>query len=416
MAGSGKTAAVVKTTTTRGSRTPVMETQPTAANPRPRKKARIKQGVSPSRSTTTNMAPDDIRVALPRVSVYAPPLRKSAIQDLYTCSRMYLLRDRLGLVPNEYARAPSIGSMFHLAIAAYLRGGSLEEASAAVSAFVDEEVARVTEGVTANPDDTRDIEEMAASIEDDSSIATAMAAAFWDSYHGVVEKFRPVAVERKIVVVDPITNAKIAGTVDLLLHDPRHNHYLLVDHKTTSKPPKHYSRGLGFDLQCRMYRYLVSLAFAQDQLPGVPELPVRGMIHNVVQKATIKLKQRQEIDDYLQEVREWYSATGRHEKRQDTIADSPPIVSVLTAFGGPPLDNELRTVLERSSWSASCAPTLCNFPRDGAVRGVCRNLYNRLCPYLTLCEAEPREYERIVASGHYTFKPIEYLDEEVPNE
>ncbi len=362
------------------------------------------------KSKMLRLMPDDMRAFVPDLELYSPPMRKSSIESLYTCSRMFLLEHRLGLGTRGYERAPTLGSLFHVAVAGYLKGLDRLGVQREISSKVEAEIARVTEGILANESDARSADDLAEQIEDDATIAQAMAAAFWSKYSAVVRAHQPVAVEQRIVATCPLTGARIAGTVDLLLRDKRRPLYYMVDHKTTSKSPSQYARGLGFDLQSRVYRYLLELAFDQNLLPTLPKLPVVGMIHNVVQKATIRLKQNQPIEDYLAEIVEWYTATGRHEKRADQIAADPPIQSLLTAFSGPAVDSELQSVLERAAWAHKASPTLSNFPRDGAVRGVCRNFFNRICPHCTLCETLPTDYAETIGRN-YVKKPPAYLED-----
>ena len=57
--------------------------------------------------------------------------------------------------------------------------------------------------------------------------------------------------------------------------------------------------------------------------------PVNGIIFAVIQRPTIIRKtkrNKQTLEDYLAEIREWYTATGRHTDKAEERQKTPPVV------------------------------------------------------------------------------------------
>ncbi len=352
-------------------------------------------------------AADDVRVIAPAAKVFDASLSHSAIGCYMTCPRMFLYEYRLRLKDKGYASAPNIGQLFHLAVGLRYRGFQPNAISTQVSAWLDKQIAQITltyeEGPGAVIFGGQSLEDVVEQCEQDASIAQAMASAFWQRYSPRLPKYDTCNVECRVEFRDPFSKAQLVAVIDLLLFDPKSKRYYIVDNKTTSSRVDEYATALEFDPQARLYAYVVRLALEMGLL-GLEPYPVAGFIHNVVQKPTIRLKQGQDIADYIDEVAEWYSGTGRWTKRADIVTEQPPFASYLTPATGQ-LDAELQLVLREVATATSCAPTLTNFPRLGAFRGVCKNHFNRKCRHVEMCTRSTSDWAELLQNNYLVRSP-----------
>jgi hypothetical protein len=370
-------------------------------------------------------ADDDIRQYVP-LDTTTPDIRQSGAGTLFTCFRMFLLKIRAGLVPWGYRSAPSIGQLGHLWLNAKYAGLSDSRANELVSAQVRETVEDILSWAERSAKlETAD--KIIKQVERDQAMALACASIHWGKHPLDTERFRAVAIEQDYRLKVPGVAAHIAGRLDVVLevHDDvlERSGYVILDHKFVSDPAS-YALAAGFGLQPRLYRLLASAALTDK--------PVLGFMHNVIQKPSCNIKDWQTFDEFLEECRDWYDAaddeTGTQDeagyavrfksgprkgqvkprwewaKNADGFLKNPPMCQFLTRYTEPLLPDELYKQLQIVSRACGCQPTLSNFGPTGEAAGVCRNHWNKPCPYLPLCSNDPDNWEAIIQDG---FRPAD---------
>lgn len=388
-----------------------------SGGPRSRRKVKVPVRKAASKRQPKKVPPrnsaflpaDDIRtlLVLPD-TLQCPKVSASSMQTYYQCPRMFLLKYRARITPKVYSSPASIGSLFHLAIGLRYRGLGDE----AIVQHLDAETDKLIENLQLDSDEGagmlfeggQSAEDVRSQIEYDGVIARAMANAFWQTYSPRMTEFEVRDVESWLDVQCSLTGQPLIGKLDLLLCSKKSKGlYYVTDHKTTSRSVDLYVQGLGIEGWPRFYRLLAQEAINQQAI-AVPPGRVAGVIVNVVQRATIRLKkgkagqEPQSIDDYIDEVGEWYAGKGRHAKRAEEVKENPPFASRLILPTPPEKDAELQQMVKAVGEASRCSPELSEFPRTGVFTGMCKNCYGRKCPYLRLCEAPVQQWKELQPS------------------
>lgn len=349
------------------------------------------------------LSPRDIRSILP-LTVVQPPVRQSNAGHFVQCPRYYLLRDMVGLVPKgTYHSAPEIGVLYHGLMESYVRGLPKQERddrfnSAVAQAVADARDWGVETGNMKKADDT------CRTIEKDGLVAYAMAEYTWAKAPLNLKRFTPILTEVSLEAEVPGLGVTTKGIVDLLLWDSQSKGYWLYDYKSTSRDLGAILPTLGFDFQARIYRVLVEEALeAGLGLPNgdvATRAPVRGFAWGYIKVPTIRLKRDQTVEDYCEEVREWYEATGRHEDKKAERVMEPVCQTGTMAFTGERYDAELMYVYRMMKEANARTPTLDNFPRLGKLHGMCSGRFGRPCEFLDLCGSPPSEWAQKVLKSY----------------
>jgi len=360
---------------------------------------------------------DDVRNWLP-MDVLEPPIRNSNLSTLFTCLRMYLLKERCALEPWGYRSAAETGTMTHLVLNALWKGESKNSVHNLLSLYVADakEDARGWYENHGTPDVC---DRVLKQIDQDAALALCMGFLHWEKYPLNPAGCKPVLLEEELTLRLPDILQPIQGRLDLVVEVPSNNPLLpglvIVDHKTTDYP-KALGLSMEFSTWARLYRLLL-----QNHWPG---RPVTGAVLNVIQKPDIRLKEWQTFDEYLEECRDWYEARDdavgfcgsdgnpvlfksgprkgllkprwEHADKADLRLAEPPMRSFPHRFTEPLMPPSLKNMLLVANRAARCAPLLSNFPETGEPCGHCRSRYNKPCPYLPLCSTNPVNWPTIV--------------------
>jgi hypothetical protein len=378
-----------------------------------------------TRNHTAPHSQDDLREILTGYKPVNPDIRQSTVATWATCPRMFLFKHRMQLDAGGYSSAAFVGTIFHLAIAQRYLGADLRRVNGAVSDAIEEERQRITEwGEQVNQVDRASV--WYDDIRKDGEFGSLLAEIFWEKCPLNDGLFEVVQVERELKHrVKPI-NQPIAGTLDLLLRRKEDGALFVVDHKTTSVPPRQWIESIDYATQPRLYRLLASQEF--------PEANVVGMVHNVILKPTFRWKAWQSWSDYCREVKDWYAGQDdslglkhgepqryvkgerkgqvkpqwTHSDKASLWERQPPMESFLTLFDEPMDNVDIIHKLRVLSRASTARPTLANFPTFGRDHGRCDNHYGRPCAYRKLCTIPPSYWQEVVdkcyvQSSHDTF-------------
>jgi hypothetical protein len=318
---------------------------------------------------------------------------------------MFLFKQRFNMVRGGHKPAPFIGQVFHLAHSARYLGKTATEVSILVQEAVDDYKESLASWVKEAEGWVADAAaRMEKTIEENAAIGLVMSQVHWERFPLDESTYEVVSVEGEMSRRIPNLKTSVGGRVDVLLrHRDEPSGLLIVDHKTTSKPPNRWIRGISYKTQPRIYRLLVDGLY--------PAEPLLGMIHNVILRPTISWKSWQSFEDYLAEVRDWYASkvdevgTGElyvrgpkagqpkprwdHSGNADKWSESPPIASFLTKFAEPLIPDDLAHKIAVTHRASTCLPVLSNFPTTGAETGRCYDHYGSECPVLPTVRTRP---------------------------
>lgn len=334
-----------------------------------------------------------------------PVVRQSIISDVMSCPRYALFRHRARLLRTEYKSAPEIGTMVHLGLSELYKGGDLVTATTNVNKYVDEQKAAIREFWRARNNMEIADKETAALIQD-SHLALVLMQIHWEKFPLNSARYSVTIVEKTLQHYMAEAGVACQGTVDALLYDNQLKGYFILDHKTTSLSLHAFRAAFPFDIQSRMYRWLVTRSLAEGDFGDVPVAPVIGFIHNLLRRPTIKQKISQSWEDYLAECRDWYNGTGKHSDNLAKWEKDPPLLQTVTRYDEPLLPAELIDAVTYTGRALRCHATLENFPRFGSATGMCKNHYGKPCTYIDFCSNHPINWPAI-KEGRFEVRDVE---------
>lgn len=327
------------------------------------------------------------------------PIRSSGMKDFEHCPRKFLYRYKLGISPRTYQPALHIGSVFHLVLQALFMGRTQEESLDAAKQYFH----RFCNEILATADEAgftpggKSVEGVIKAAEDDYHKARAMAVSFMSFKPFDWSKWELLYSPDDTPCVELLLEAKVSGLpvpivapCDLALLKKGTKEIWIVDHKTTSTDTLARSRSVRISPQIALYRLVLQChldAWAEEH-SKYKGLRVRGSIHNIVKKPTIKYCRKDAtFEDYIKRVIEWYK-----DKHEEDPQHSP-IFQSETFFTEATLTKELYLRLRQQSRVARAAPSLDRFYRAGDY--ACHE-FNSVCPYADLCDSDPVMWPDIV--------------------
>ncbi len=331
--------------------------------------------------------------------VRVTPIRSSSIKDFEHCPRKFLYRYKLGISPRTYQPALHTGQVFHLVLQSLFMGDPPDTAADAAKqyfhTFCNEIIATADEaGFTAGG---KSAERVVKEAEDDYNKGRAMALSFmtfkpfdWDKWELLYAPDDTPCVELLLEAKVKGIQVPVVAPCDLALRKKGTDEVWIVDHKTTSADTLARARSVKISPQIALYRLVLQchLDAWGEENDKYKKLRVRGSIHNIVKKPTIKFcKKDANFKAYIERVVEWYK-----EKHLEDPEHSP-ILQPETYFTEPTLTKELWLRLRQQSRAHSAAPDLDRFYRAGDY--ACHE-FNSVCPYLDLCDSREVMWPDIV--------------------
>jgi len=186
---------------------------------------------------------------------------------------------------------------------------------------------------------------------------------------------------------------------DLALLNKETGEVWIVDFKTTSFDPRIRCIPTRISPQLALYRFCLQAhldAWAEQGL--MPARKVVGSIHAVIKKPTIKYcpdtKDKGGFHCYIERLIQWY----KDAEAKDP--NNPPVVRDPNRFARGPMTREFWGRLQHYCKLAMSEPNFDTFYRAG--EGACLK-YNRLCPYMLLCNSAPAMWPDIIRT-HYDIR------------
>jgi len=320
---------------------------------------------------------------------YHDVLHPSSLSANPPCPRAYLYANRLRWLPySHYKGAANLGTFTHKMFAILFAGGSF-------TAAVDVAAQRLAEDIrTANWTPAQQAD---AALR--FNVARAIVAQWLYTYGHPQEKidsgeWTVLAIEQTAqIVLNELYNVRgvMVGTVDLAIlthpkgkgeETPAPGDVWLWDHKTCSESAPERARGMCFDVQSKCYRLLWDATHR--------DMPAVGIVHNILMKPGIRLKQKELVEDYILRVGDWFKAKLESDPSAYPVARS--FQRFMTPLQG---DLELGVIITSAAGWASKPAELYTFPRN---RLACRQ-HNRMCPYIHLCESCTSRWPTLLVEG-----------------
>lgn len=324
--------------------------------------------------------------------VHNVPVTSSGMGDHELCPRKFLFRHRAGLVPRSRSVSSlRRGHVFHAIIADLLRGGDRDWAESTVTKNLANEIQETLALVSPAGylPNGKTPEEFVKTAEGDGKVAIAMSRAyakFFDVQPGSIGGLEVVDTLIESEVRQVIGSFE-AGTLDVLVRDPKTGELWVFDHKTCSWDLAQYARTLPLAAQSLLYPML-----ARTIIAPTAAAKIAGICYGIIKTPTIKCCKTDDFDltKYAKRVEKWYEDQHTDVMLRTFIRPSHE----LGKFSAKRLDNVATASIS--------LPVVENFPATG---GSACQAYNTLCPYIGLCTRDttgwPQELERYDRDWRY---------------
>lgn len=336
-----------------------------------------------------------------------PHISSSVMADFYKCQRHSMFKHRLGLVPKwEESRARMVGTFVHECMRKLSLGVDEQATRLGVLGKVDEIVAKASQelgGVNQG---------LIEKVKEAANIAIAIACAFrriliskGEGFFSP-EKTEVLFVERAVKLALPRellapgqkgdSDIVLVGTLDAGIINKETGEYEICDYKTYDGSPADRAAVARIDPQVAIYRILAHESYGH---------PAAKFNHYVIKKPTIRVRQGETFEGYLDRLVKWYD-----EKAAEKPNDRPIVFSAIR-FEGPHITREFRVMLREVHTAMKHRPLDVElWPKTGAP-GACLDWYGRQCPYFDLCKSDEAVWvDRILAGFRQEFRYEEFKD------
>lgn len=310
-------------------------------------------------------------------NVYRPTLHPSHVAVPH-CLRYFMYRQLLGWDRSEpWSEALDTGNIFHKVMEYHYAGDPLQIALDKTANWAGTAIEeRKVEWAERHPDDP-----ILKTDKQEKAVALGiMLGQVWNETFPRPTTWKILAVERTFQMrLRPLgIPGALRGTIDAAVFDNKTQRTWLIDHKTTAVNAATRSKGLTFDVQGLLYRALWDGAN--------PDRPATGIIHNIIQKPTIRQRTARQPETYDEYVTRCYD---QYDMKALKDPHKPPMAQSFVAFTRPPLkhDHELQELLRLASMWHHKQPSLAGFPRAGKSMNACLTFSNS-CKYMPLCSLE----------------------------
>lgn len=336
--------------------------------------------------------------------------RQSCIAACETCPRRAIFEYRCGLKPIGRSSGRDRGSYAHLYVNARATGCSHEEALQICMTKLGDVLQVISYNPFANGNPANLPSAIADEREQDMQIGVATGSYMWSILQKRFENGSLTLIGSEAAVSGTIEcskscKPKFRGQIDLIVEDHNRGVWLL-DMKTTgeNEDVAEWCGQIPRRIQPHIYYLLARQSIERgdfgDALP--PGTDLRGMLFAVIAKPTIRRKQKskgQSMEDYLDEIREWYAGTGRHADKLEDRQMNPPVVIYPYAMRCASMPDWLgRRIRDNLKWLKIKRPMLSAIP----PHELSCKFGGSLCGYRHLCnDPTGRNWPELIEK-HYT--------------
>jgi len=318
-----------------------------------------------------------------------PTIRSSGISDEQECPRKFMFGYRLGLKPKKYKSATTVGTHTHRILGSLAENNPWKYAyGVAHDKYQEtlEELEALASNVGMLPWGTP-LDSVRTAAYKDFGLGAALAWFVWEHDPIDFDKWDVIATEKLIEIKWEGIKTPIRVRTDVLLRNKRTGGIYFIDYKTTSQDPMDRIAMLHYELQPKLYRVAVEsmLQYPKDfNINVIPGSKLEGVIHCIVKKPGIRVKQKENIDQYIER-----AEADLREKMKDPNSVSPYARSMIR-YTGPLVDEEFLFQLRAHDLACRAHVSLPMFPRHAKA---CYN-WNTPCEYMPLCQGNVSSWKR----------------------
>lgn len=334
-----------------------------------------------------------------------PMIRSTALQVLDECPRKFLYESKLGIRSKDYQAPLTMGTIVHKVLESLFLGQTEAESQEVAKSILSKEQQKLMGA--ASPagflPSGKSLESVLKSLEEDYHKARAIALVFWDFVPFDPNKYEvlrnPDGVPMVEVILEcnyPGISRTIRGPCDLALVEKETGEVWIVDYKTTSMDPKIRAIPTKISVQLSLYRLLLQSHIDAWAEAGIaPERKVVGSIHAIIKKPGIKYcpdtKDKEGFHSYIQRLVKWYSDYDEKNPK------SPAMILDPNRFSTKLMTQELFGRLKQFCKASYASPNIDHFYRAGG--SACLS-FNRVCPYIALCNSDPAMWPDLIDSRY----------------
>ena len=330
--------------------------------------------------------------------VRKPLIRSSPVACLEHCPRMFLYEYKLGIRTKRYESALTMGTIVHKVLEALFVGQEPTEALSVCERLLAKEQQRLVEDAGADGflSTGEALDPVLKKLMEDYQKARATGLVFWQFVPFDSAEWEVLRTPDNEPMIEVILECEYPGLgrpmrcpCDLaLLHKPT-GEVWIIDYKTTSFDPKKRAIPTQISAQLKLYRLVLQSHLDAWAEQGIaPKRTVAGSMHAIIKKPGIKFcKKDASFEAYIERLVQWY----RDADAKDP--ENPPLILDPNRFSGPLMSRELWGRLKQYCTAAAAQPNTDHFYRAG--ESACMQ-YNRICPYMKLCNSCPSMWPDIV--------------------
>lgn len=343
-----------------------------------------------------------------------PLIRSSPLSTLEHCPRKFLYEYKLGIKPRRYESALTMGTIVHKVLEALFTGQPPTEALSVCERLLAKEQQRLIAdaGLDGFLSTGEPLDVVLKKLNEDYQKARATGLVFWqfvpfksDEWEVLRTPDNEPMIEVILECEYPGLNRPIRCPCDLALMNKATGEIWIVDYKTTSFDPKKRAIPTKIGVQMKLYRLVLqSHLDAWAEQGRAPKRKVAGSMHAIIKKPGIKFcKKDANFEAYIERLVQWYK------DKDEANPDNPPLILDPNRFTGPLMTEELWGRLKQYCKAANAQPNIHHFYRAGEA--ACLQ-YNRICPYMKLCNSCPSMWPDLIRQGY----EIGYREDKEDNE
>ena len=334
--------------------------------------------------------------------VRKPLIRSSPLGCLEHCPRKFLYEYKLGIKPRRYESALTMGTIVHKVLEALFTGQKPTDALTVCERLLAKEQQKLiadagTDGFLSSGEA---LDPTLKKLEEDYQKARATGLVFWQFVPFNSEEWEVLKTPDGDPMIEVIMECEYPGLnrpircpCDLaLLHIPT-GEVWIIDYKTTSFDPKKRAIPTQISAQLKLYRLVLQTHLDSWTEAGLaPKRKVAGSMHAIIKKPGIKFcKKDANFEAYIDRLVQWYKDADEKDP------ENPPLILDPNRFSGPLMTRELWGRLKQYCKAANAQPNIDHFYRAG--ESACMQ-YNRICPFMKLCNSCPSMWPSLVEQGY----------------
>ncbi len=331
-----------------------------------------------------------------------PLIRSSPLATLEHCPRKFLYEYKLGIKTRRYESALTMGTIVHKVLEALFTGQQPTEALSVCERLLAKEQQRLVDdaGTDGFLSTGEPLDVVLKKLNEDYQKARATGLVFWQFIPFDATEWEVLKDPNGVPMIEVILECEYPGLsrplrcpCDLALLHKETGEVWIVDYKTTSFDPKKRAIPTKIGVQMKLYRLVLQTHLDSWSDEGLaPKQKVAGSLHAIIKKPGIKYcKKDANFEAFIERLVQWYK------DKDEADPENPPLILDPNRFSGPLMTTELWGRLKQYCKAATARPNIHHFYRAG--ESACLQ-YNRVCPFMKLCNSEPSMWPDLIQMGY----------------